>query len=74
MGGVGSSLRHPEGIEERRLLAPQRPAEEWTLLYPVRLRPKLAAGRFTPPDPGWWQMARLDPERAVWAARWPRTS
>jgi hypothetical protein len=56
----------PEGTPERRLLAPQRLAEEWVLLYPVRLRPKLVVGRFTAPDPGWWQAARIDPRRAVW--------
>jgi hypothetical protein len=36
------------------------------LLYPVRLRPKLVVGRFTAPDLGWWQKARIDPRRAVW--------
>ena len=56
----------PEGTAERRLLAPQRLAEEWVLLYPVRLRPKLVLGHFTAPDPGWWQTARFDPRRAVW--------
>jgi hypothetical protein len=56
----------PEGTAERRLLAPQQLAEEWVLLYPLRLRPKLVVGRFTAPDPEWWQTARIDPRRAVW--------
>lgn len=56
----------PEGIEEKRLLAPQRLAEEWTLIYPVRLRPKLVRGRYAALDPGWWERARLTPGREVW--------
>jgi hypothetical protein len=56
----------PGGDEERRLLAPRRLAEEWTLLYPTRLRPTLLLGRFTAADPAWWEKAPLDPARAVW--------
>ncbi len=65
-GLVGRGHLTPEGTAERRLLAPQRLAEEWVLLYPVRLRPRLVVGRFTAPDPGWWQTARIHPGRAVW--------
>ena len=55
-----------EGAGERRLLAPERLAEEWTLLYPVRLRPKLVVGRYAAPGPTWWERARIPPQRAVW--------
>ena len=56
----------PEGTAQRRLLAPQRLAQEWVLLYPVRLRPKLVVGHFAAPDPEWWQTTRIDPGRAAW--------
>lgn len=50
---------------KRELLDPDRLAEEWTLLYPMRLRPKLGARRFAASDPGWWRAIRIDPEEAV---------
>jgi hypothetical protein len=55
-----------EGNGERRLLARQRLAEEWALLYPVRLRPKLVTGRYRAPGPTWWEKAQLPVGRAVW--------
>jgi hypothetical protein len=56
----------PEGVADRRLLAPRELAEEWTLLYPVRLRPKLLRGRFEAADPRWWQGAALGGVNAAW--------
>jgi hypothetical protein len=56
----------PEGVADRRLLAPRELAEEWTLLYPVRLRPKLLRGRFEAADPAWWQGAALGGVKAAW--------
>jgi hypothetical protein len=32
----------------------------------VRLRPKLVVGRYTAPNPTWWERAQLPAERAVW--------
>jgi hypothetical protein len=49
----------------RELLDPGRLAEEWTVLYPVRLRPKLKPRRFGAPEPHWWRGAILDPREAV---------
>ena len=54
-----------QGAEDKRMLDPRRLAEEWALLYPVRLRPKLLRGRYTAADAAWWEKARLDPDRAV---------
>ena len=54
-----------QGGDERHLLEARRLAEEWTLLYPVRLRPKLVRGRFAAPDAAWWEKARIAPGRGV---------
>jgi hypothetical protein len=55
----------PQGSDEKRLLDPRRLAEEWTLLYPVRLRPKLLRGRYRAPDAAWWEKARIPEGRGV---------
>jgi hypothetical protein len=73
LGTVGAAmedLRRRGHIREtrrgrRELLAPERLAEEWILLYPVRLRPKLRPRRFAADDPRWWRRAQIDPERAA---------
>ena len=54
-----------QGLGETRLLDAQRLAEEWTLLYPVRLRPKVVRGRYIAPEAAWWEKARIPPGRAV---------
>jgi hypothetical protein len=54
-----------QALGETRLLDAQRLADEWTLLYPVRLRPKLVRGRYTAPNPAWWERARIAPGRGV---------
>lgn len=55
----------PPGGGKRRLLAVRRLAEEWTLLYPARLRPKLVRGRYTAPGAAWWEEARMPRGRCV---------
>ncbi len=55
----------PPGAGEVRLLDVRRLAEEWTILYPVRLRPKLVRGRYAAADAAWWEAAALAPGRAV---------
>jgi hypothetical protein len=57
---AGSSSR-------RRLLEPQRLFDEWTLNYPIQLRPKLNARRYSVPNPDWWMGMQLDSSGAVWS-------
>ena len=56
-GGPGKS---------RRLLEPERLLEEWTLNYPIQLRPKLNARRYSVPRADWWRNEQLDETGAVW--------
>lgn len=73
LGTVGTTLKDlqnrrllsPPGKMARRLLDPRRLLDDWAALYPLRLRPKLNARRFTAPDGEWWQNAELPPS-AVW--------
>lgn len=39
--------------------------QQWVLLYPTVLRPKLLVGRYTAPETDWWTKAKL-PEEAAW--------
>lgn len=55
----------PQGLGETRLLERQRLVEDWALLYPVRLRPKLVRGRYAAPDAAWWETAQLARGRGV---------
>jgi len=55
----------PPGGDKRRLVEARRLAEEWTLFYPARLRPKLVRGRFAAPDVAWWEKARIPQGRGV---------
>jgi hypothetical protein len=74
LGTVGEVLRDleerghlaPEKPGLRRLLAPERLREEWATHFPVKLRPKLNARRFTAPDPHWWQDQDVRPHHACW--------
>lgn len=74
LGTVGDVLRDledrghlaPETPGPRRLLAPERLQEEWVTHYPIKLRPKLHARRFTAPAPHGWQDLDLRPHRAYW--------
>lgn len=50
---------------KRRFLEPVKLFEEWVMNYPVRLRPKLKARRFTAEDTNWWTNTQL-PRGAFW--------
>ncbi len=39
----------------RRLVEPRRMLDEWTMNYPLRLRPKLGAQRFRGTQDNWWK-------------------
>lgn len=56
----------PEKTGPRRLLAPERLQEEWVTHYPIKLRPKLNARRFTGPVPDWWRDLDIRPHHAYW--------
>lgn len=56
----------PEKPGPRRLLAPERLQEEWATHYPIKLRPKLNARRFTAPTPDWWQNLDIRQYHAYW--------
>jgi hypothetical protein len=56
----------PDKPGPRRLLAPERLQEEWVTHYPIKLRPKLNARRFTAPDPDGWQNLDIRPYGAYW--------
>ena len=79
IGGIGPVIRDleirryltPEIQGPRRLLAAEQLREEWVMHYPVKLRPKLQARRFThlvtnARAPAWWKNADLRPHNAVW--------
>jgi hypothetical protein len=79
IGGVGAVIKDlesrryltPEGLGPRRLLAADKLREEWVAHYPVKLRPKLQARRFThlainTLAPAWWKNGDLRPYDAVW--------
>lgn len=56
----------PETPGPRRLLAPERLQDEWVTHYPIKLRPKLNARRFTAPTPGWWREQDVHQYHAWW--------
>ncbi len=56
----------PDKPGPRRLLAPERLQEEWVTHYPIKLRPKLNARRFTGPVPDWWRDLDIRPHHAYW--------
>lgn len=56
----------PDKPGPRRLLAPERLREEWVTHYPIKLRPKLRARRFTAPTPDWWQDQDIRQYHAYW--------
>lgn len=74
LGTIGEALADlqqrghltPEKPGPRRLLAPGRLTEEWAAHYPVKLRPKLNARRYTAPTADWWQNADIRQHRACW--------
>lgn len=56
----------PEKLGERRLLAADLLLEEWVTHYPIKLRPKLNARRFTAVNPAWWRTMELEVGHAWW--------
>jgi hypothetical protein len=56
----------PDKPGPRRLLAPLHLQEEWITHYPIKLRPKLNARRYTAPDPDWWRNLDIRLYRAYW--------
>lgn len=56
----------PEKPGPRRLLAPDRLKDEWVTHYPIKLRPKLNARRFTAPMPDWWRDQDIRQHHAYW--------
>src|SRR3989338_3693550 len=56
----------PETLGPRRLLAPDRLQDEWGAHYPIKLRPKLNARRFTAPTPDWWREQDVRQHHAWW--------
>jgi len=56
----------PETPGPRRLLAPDRLQDEWVTHYPIKLRPKLNARRFTAPTPDWWREQDVRQHHAWW--------
>jgi hypothetical protein len=51
----------------RQLLEAKRLLDEWTLNYPVQLRPKLNSRRFSVPGSDWWKGEQLAGTGAVWS-------
>lgn len=56
----------PEKPGPRRLLAPERLQDEWVTHYPIKLRPKLNARRFTAPTRDWWRDLDIGQYHACW--------
>ena len=56
----------PETPGPRRLLAPDRLQDEWVTHYPIKLRPKLNARRFTTPTLDWWREQDVRQYGACW--------
>ena len=59
-------LLDPDGARHRQLLEPERLFEEWTINYPIVLRPRLKSRRFSAPDPLWWQRVPPGAMKALW--------
>lgn len=50
----------------RRLVEREKLAQEWITNYPIKLRPKLNARRFTAPTPDWWRNIEITRYNAQW--------
>lgn len=71
VGNVLSDLEQrghlaPEKPGPRQLLAPARLRDEWVTHYPIKLRPKLNARRFTAPKRDWWKSLDVGQYNAYW--------
>jgi hypothetical protein len=56
----------PDNHGPRRLLALDRLRKEWATHYPIKLRAKLNARRFTAPQSDWWRSQELGQYDAFW--------
>jgi hypothetical protein len=54
------------GKRGRKLIRKKELLERWVAAYPNQLRPKLLAGTYTAPDPGWWRETRIERFGAYW--------
>jgi len=54
------------GKQGRRLIQKHRLIERWVAAYPEQLRHKLAIGRYTAPDPKWWEHTHIQDFHAYW--------
>ena len=66
------------GKRRRKLIHKQQLLERWVGAFPNQLRPKLLLGRYTAPDPKWWEHAQVGDFLAYWGgeiagARLPAT-
>lgn len=72
LGSVGDVLAdlqargHLALTEPRRLLAPGALQEEWATHFPMKLRPRLHARRFTATARDWWKGQDLQALHAAW--------
>ncbi len=76
LGAVSNALKDLErrgyligsgSSSQRQLLEPQRLFDEWALNYPIQLRPKLNARRYSVPEPDWWMILQPESSGAVWS-------
>lgn len=58
----------PSGKSGRKLLEPQRLAEEWVANFPTSLRTKLKGRRFSSNSAFLWQDIDIETERATWGS------
>lgn len=54
------------GTRGRRLKDRKKLLERWMIAYPEQLRPKLETGRYSAPDPNWWENTPLYHLQAYW--------
>jgi hypothetical protein len=71
VGEVLTDLEHrghlaPEKPGPRRLLEPEKLRDEWVTHYPIKLRPKLNARRYTGPKHDWWREKEIRQHNACW--------
>jgi hypothetical protein len=56
-------IAHGKGNQQ--LVNTKQLLQEWIILFPTTLRPKLVLGRYTAPTENWWKAAKL-PQNAYW--------
>lgn len=53
---------------DRVMFARKKLIEEWTITYPIKLRPKLNPRRFKAPERNWWKAVDITQYGAQWGA------